>query len=174
MTFLSPEPNQITTGFSTALTLSNYMEIMNTSGANSIQIVGEFTPTALEIGFHTVTFEATDNGAPPLTAVYNLVVQVLPVGITIAPTAISTCTAAPPIDLFTLFTGTPPLGGIWQDPNGNPWSGILDPAVDISGTYSYILGNGSPCPTVGMVTVTISTVPDPGTPGCLLYTSRCV
>ncbi|MBP6573069.1 MAG: gliding motility-associated C-terminal domain-containing protein [Flavobacteriales bacterium] len=169
MTFLSPEPNQITTGFSTALTLSNYMEIINTSGANSIQIVGEFTPTALEIGFHTVTFEATDNGAPPLTAVYNLVVQVLPVGITIAPTAISTCTAAPPIDLFTLFTGNPPLGGIWQDPNGNPWSGILDPAVDISGTYSYILGNGSPCPTVGMVTVTISTVPDPGTPGAGTY-----
>lgn len=169
MTFLSPEPNQVTNGFSTALTLSNYAEIVNTSGGNSIQIIGEFTPTPLEIGFHTVTFEATDNGAPPLTATYNLVVQVLPVGITIAPTALSTCTAAPPIDLFLLFSGNPPLGGVWQDPNGNPFSGTLDPAVDISGDYAYILGNGSPCPTVGIVTVTISTTPDPGTPGAGTY-----
>lgn len=169
MTFLSPEPNQITTGFSSGPTLSTYAEILNTSGGNSIQIIGEFTPTALEIGYHIVTFQATDNGVPPLTATYNLIVQVLPVGITIAPTALSTCTAAPPVDLFTLFTGNPPVGGAWQDPNGNAWSGILDPAVDISGTYSYILGNGSPCPTVGLVDVTISNTPDPGTPGAGTY-----
>lgn len=77
VTFLSPEQSQITSGSSSAPSLSNYVEISNTSGINAI-IIGQVTATTADIGFHTVNFTATDDGTPPLTAFIDVVIQVIP------------------------------------------------------------------------------------------------
>lgn len=84
ISFLSPESDQITTAASTAPSLSNYVVTSNTPGITAT-IVGEFTPTADEEGYHTITFTGTDNGDPPLTATVEIVVFVRP--------------AAPPVEI---------------------------------------------------------------------------
>ena len=76
MNFIAPEQGQVTVASSSAPTLSGYVEVLNTSGNNSVIVQGQFTPTPLEAGFHTITFTATDNGTPPLTTTIDIVVDV--------------------------------------------------------------------------------------------------
>ena len=77
LTFLSPENNQTTVATSSAPTISSWTEIANTSGIVA-SVTGQFTPTAGEIGFHTVTFTGTDDGTPNLSAIINIVIEVTP------------------------------------------------------------------------------------------------
>lgn len=86
MSFLSPETGQTTTATSDAPTLSTYAELSNTSG-NTAVITSQFQPTTAEVGFHTIHYEATDNGTPPLTTIIDIVVQVV-----LAPSAPPTIT----------------------------------------------------------------------------------
>ncbi|MEZ4740590.1 MAG: hypothetical protein R2818_14815, partial [Flavobacteriales bacterium] len=73
------------------------------------------------------------------------------------------CSTAPPVDLTTQLGGTPDAGGAWTDPGGAPHSGIVDPAVDVSGWYTYTVTNLSPpCSGQSVMTVTIETPPEPG------------
>jgi hypothetical protein len=139
-TFLSPEPTQITTATSSAPTLSNWTEITNTSGITA-QIIAQFTPTPAEVGFHIVTFEGTDNGVPPLTATYNIVVNVFPAPAT-ASGSQTVCSSDPMVDLFSLLAPPLPAGGTWVDPNGNANSGMFNPATDPPGDYLYAVGTG--------------------------------
>ena len=76
VTFISPEQSQITTGSSSAPTLSNYIETTNTVGISAV-IVGQITAMAADVGFHTVNFTATDDGTPPLTSFIDVVIQVI-------------------------------------------------------------------------------------------------
>ncbi len=161
MQFLAPEPGQTTTAITYCPTIASYTVTSNTPG-NTCFISGSMTPTPAEVGFHMVTFEATDNGAPPLTAVYNIVVEVLPPAANLTPATLNTCDAAGTTDLITLFTGNPPGTGDWTDPNGAVHSGILDPATDPAGVYLYSIGSGGLCPTTGTITVTIQAQPDAG------------
>ena len=76
MNFLAPEQGQTIVAGSVATTLSNYGEVVNTSGNNSVIVQGQFTPTIAEQGFHTITFTATDDGTPALTTTIDIVVDV--------------------------------------------------------------------------------------------------
>ena len=76
MNFLAPEQGQTIVASSSAPSLSNYAEVLNTSGSTSVIVQGQFTPTIAEQGFHTISFTATDNGTPPLTTTIDIVVDV--------------------------------------------------------------------------------------------------
>lgn len=67
---------------------------------------------------------------------------------------INICPNAAPIDLFKQLAGTPDAGGFWS-PSLASTSGIFDPTVDASGTYTYTLNNGT-CQDASQITITIS------------------
>lgn len=56
------------------------------------------------------------------------------------------CDDLPPVLLFDLLTGTPDEGGTWTDPQGEPSSGVLDPATGLPGLYTYAVPGVVPCP----------------------------
>ncbi|MBK9194101.1 MAG: gliding motility-associated C-terminal domain-containing protein [Flavobacteriales bacterium] len=77
--------------------------------------------------------------------------------------AISLCSNGAITSLFGLLGGTPDPGGAWTDPGGNTHSGSLDPAIDPSGAYTYIVTSlAPPCSSVAVVNVSIATQPDAG------------
>lgn len=79
------------------------------------------------------------------------------------PAALSLCTTSAPLSLFAELGGLPDTGGTWTDPAGAAHSGTLDPATDISGTYTYSVGdNATSCTAQSTVTVTIATMPQAG------------
>ncbi|MBL7962699.1 MAG: gliding motility-associated C-terminal domain-containing protein [Flavobacteriales bacterium] len=160
MTFLSPEPGQTTTAITSCATLSNYTTSSYTPG-NTCQITGQFTPLPTELGYHQVLFEATDNGTPPLTATYYIVVHVFPAAAT-ASGSVTVCSAGPPVNLFAQLSPALTPGGTWVNPSGVPHSGTLQPSTDPSGDYIYNVGTGAGCPSTGTVTVTNILAPNAG------------
>ncbi|NRD24691.1 gliding motility-associated C-terminal domain-containing protein [Winogradskyella litoriviva] len=54
------------------------------------------------------------------------------------------CNINDPIDLFLSLGGTPETGGIWS-PALNSGTSIFNPAIDVSGTYTYTVSGTSPC-----------------------------
>lgn len=76
VTFLAPENGQIVTSTTNAPSLPSWNEITNTTGIFS-SVVGQFTATAADVGFHTVTFQGTDNGSPNLTSTVDIIVEVI-------------------------------------------------------------------------------------------------
>jgi gliding motility-associated-like protein len=74
------------------------------------------------------------------------------------------CENGAPEDLINYLGGTPDPNGVWT-PALASGTGLFDPALDPAGTYSYtivdaICGNQS-----ATVTVTINSIPNPGTDG---------
>jgi len=93
--------------------------------------------------------------------VTNVTMDLLPVAGTNG--AITYCSTSPSSDLFNELGGTPGPGGIWS-PALNSGTGVFDPAIDIAGTYTYIVAN--PCGADSAdVLVGITSNPDPGTNG---------
>ncbi|MFZ1688001.1 MAG: PKD domain-containing protein [Flavobacteriales bacterium] len=77
--------------------------------------------------------------------------------------ATNLCTNGLITDLFTLLGGTPDPGGVWTDPGGNVHSGMLDPAADPAGPYTYTVTSiAPPCSSVAVISVTIEVQPDAG------------
>ncbi len=56
----------------------------------------------------------------------------------------TTCINGPVVDLLSLLTGAD-ADGSWTDPSGEPFDGTLDPAVDVSGLYTYTVIGDPPC-----------------------------
>ena len=56
------------------------------------------------------------------------------------------CFTDPPVDLFSLLTGTPDFGGAWFGPDGLPSSGIFLPSSSVAGTYVYFVTDSPDCP----------------------------
>lgn len=54
------------------------------------------------------------------------------------------CEDAPVQSLLPLLVGAD-AGGAWTDPMGLPYSGMFDPASDISGLYTYQVSGAAPC-----------------------------
>jgi gliding motility-associated-like protein len=78
--------------------------------------------------------------------------------------SIEVCSNTTPVDLFTVLGGTPDAGGIWTDPNNNPFSGIFDPSL-VTGTVTctYTVPGAAPCvDAIATVTITIGVAADPG------------
>lgn len=55
------------------------------------------------------------------------------------------CADASGIELIDLVGGTPDAGGTWLAPDGGPLGGTVDPAVDSSGIYTYIVQGANTC-----------------------------
>lgn len=162
VTFLSPEPNQTTVANSTAPSLSNYQIVSNTSGVSAV-IVTEFTPLPVDVGFHVVTFTATDNGNPVMTSTLEVVIEVQQ-GDVLPPGEVTLCATSAPVDLLPLLVGAP-AGGTWTGPNGNNHSGTFNPATDTPGEYLYAYIVGTECASYGTVTTAVVTPANAGNNG---------
>ncbi|MDX9752289.1 MAG: hypothetical protein RBT71_14520, partial [Flavobacteriales bacterium] len=78
---------------------------------------------------------------------------------------VTLCTSDTPLDLFTALGGTPQNGGAWTGPNGVS-TGMLDPAVDDPGAYTYTITGTPPCADdAATVTVAVNTATDAGQDG---------
>ncbi len=71
----------------------------------------------------------------------------------------SSCVTTPPYDLFTLLGTTAEIGGTWS-PSLSSGTGIFNPAVNVSGIYTYSFPAVGSCPAVSAaITVNNSVVP---------------
>lgn len=76
VTFLTPEADQvITAGGGSAPTIPGYQETITDNGTQFV-INSQFVPTVEDVGFHTITYTATDNGNPSLTTTVSIVIEV--------------------------------------------------------------------------------------------------
>ncbi|MBC2844755.1 gliding motility-associated C-terminal domain-containing protein [Winogradskyella flava] len=78
------------------------------------------------------------------------------------------CDTDAPVDLFNSLGGSPDTGGTWS-PALTSGTGIFDPSVDLSGTYTYtVTSNLASCPSASAtVTVSVLEEPNSGTDGTL-------
>jgi gliding motility-associated-like protein len=77
--FLSPEQNQSTTaGYAISPALSVPVNAVNNGPGNTVHLQLEFIPAFSDTGFFTISYTATDNGTPPLSASVAVILQVLP------------------------------------------------------------------------------------------------
>lgn len=76
VTFLAPENGQTVTTVTSAPTLGTWAETNNTSGIFS-SVTGQFQTTLADLGYHTVTFIATDDGTPNLSTIVDIIIEVI-------------------------------------------------------------------------------------------------
>jgi gliding motility-associated-like protein len=76
VTFLAPENGQTVVSTTSAPTLPTWIETNNTTGIFS-SVTGQFQATLADVGFHTVTFSATDDGVPNLTTTVDIIIEVI-------------------------------------------------------------------------------------------------
>ncbi len=167
MSFLSPEPSQTTVPTATCPTLSSFNIVSATSGVNAT-IAVEFTPTPADVGYHTITFEGTDDGNPVMTSTVNSVIWVQ-IAANMEPGDTTVCSNAASFAMFDLLGGTTALGGTWTDPDGQPHSGTFQPGTDTPGEYTYAIGLGGSCESIGTVTVNVVTAANAGSDGAVSY-----
>ncbi len=85
---------------------------------------------------------------------------------------LSLCSTSGQQDLSAALTGSPDAGGIWTDPNGVPFIGLLDAATAISGNYTYTVTSvNPPCSATAVLAVSIAQQPTAGTNGALALCS---
>ena len=81
----------------------------------------------------------------------------------------SICETGSPVDLFTVLTGGPDMGGTWTGPNGTSFNGTYDPATNASGAYTYTVPGIAPCDDpFAVIDVLEVEVPEAGTGGTAL------
>ncbi|MCI5055295.1 MAG: hypothetical protein MRY83_04250, partial [Flavobacteriales bacterium] len=81
--------------------------------------------------------------------------------------AITLCSSDPSVDLFNSLGGTPDGGGIWT-PALTSGTGVFDPAIDASGTYTYTVPANGNCPAASAdVNVSVSPAVDAGISGSI-------
>ncbi|MBK8339144.1 MAG: hypothetical protein IPK99_03640 [Flavobacteriales bacterium] len=130
---------------------------------NGDPLIGTFDPATDTPGIYSYTITVP----PPCLSVTSTVA----VSLSAPPDpgmdgSLTLCISSPAEDLFASLSGAPDLGGTWTDPNGSAHSGNFDPANDIVGDYTYTVSGISPCPAASaVVTVSVVSLPDPGTPG---------
>lgn len=150
VSYLSPEPNQVTTPTASAPTLSNFTIVSATPG-NTGNITAQFTPTLADVGTHVIVFSATDNGTPAMTSTLDVQLHVLPVSV-VDTVDHAICDDAGPLDLFNLFNGTALPGGTWTGPGGSAFNGTFIPGTSADGEYRYLEPTTSTvCPAIGIV-----------------------
>lgn len=130
---------------------------------------GTFTPGVSAGGVYTYTVAGTVPCANATATVNVSVVQPPNPGTS---ASISVCSNGPTVNLFNVLTGAPAAGGTWTRPNGTSHPGILDPAIDVAGTYTYTVSGAAPC-TARSSTVQVTKVqaPDAGQNGSITVCS---
>jgi gliding motility-associated-like protein len=79
---------------------------------------------------------------------------------------LTVCSSSPGTNLFASLGGTPTSGGAWTAPGGGAHSGVLDPAIAVSGNYTYTVTSTSPpCTASAVVAVTVVPQPSAGSNG---------
>ena len=63
--------------------------------------------------------------------------------------------------MLDFLNGTPEIGGIWTDENGNPVADIFDAASQNSGDYTYTLAFGN-CSSSAILSINIDALPNAG------------
>lgn len=119
-----------------------------------------FNPAVNISGEYIYEFTKDCNSSPTTIPVkVNVTIQQAPnVGTN---TTYSTCVNANPIDLFTLLGNNITSGGTWS-PVLSSGTSIFNPAIDISGIYTYtIVANGACDQVSASVTVTNNSIPTP-------------
>lgn len=72
--------------------------------------------------------------------------------------SITLCESDASVDLFSILTDNPDLGGTWS-PALNSGTGIFDPAVDAAGTYTYTVPGIQFCPS-DAATIIVEVIPN--------------
>lgn len=119
-----------------------------------------FDPLTTASGVFTYSVTASGN-CPADQSTVTVTVNVAPVAGGSGPLAL--CAAGSPVSLFEGLSGTLDAGGVWTAPNGSPHASVLDPAMGVSGAYTYTVTGVVPCvDAVSTVSVFIASVPDAG------------
>ena len=75
---------------------------------------------------------------------------------------LSICSNEDPLDLFSLIPGNPSPNGIWS-PSLSSGDNIFNPAIDVTGTYTYTVNQGSSCPVLfSVANITVTETSDAG------------
>lgn len=122
---------------------------------DGVPFSGTFDASLDAPGQYTYTTDCP-GGCPQDVAVVSLAVSEAPNAGT--STSITLCVNSGPISLLGVLGAA--TGGIWTDPNGAPFSGVLDPASAASGVYSYTVAGTAPCTSAQAV---VAVVIDPCT-----------
>ncbi|MFN7420311.1 MAG: gliding motility-associated C-terminal domain-containing protein [Flavobacterium sp.] len=110
---------------------------------------------------HVFTYTVTNAACPPDTATVTITVS-NPVNAGNDAT-LTVCSNNPSVNLFPLLGTTAQAGGIWSPPLASG-TGVFNPAVDPSGTYTYTVTGPNACGNdTAIVTVTVKTAANAGT-----------
>ena len=75
--------------------------------------------------------------------------------------SVAICSSQAALPLGTLLNGD--AGGNWSNPEGLPYSGVFDTAIDAAGTYTYVVGASDDCAgDTAVITVSLVNAPDAG------------
>lgn len=128
------------------------------TGPNGVPFDGTFDPATDPPGLYQYTVPG-QAPCPAATAVLAIiVVDCCDAGVDADTTV---CFTDPSLVMIDLLGGNPCPGGVWADPADQAHSGVFNPALDISGTYTYTVvnSNGS----VDQSTLTINVIECPST-----------
>jgi gliding motility-associated-like protein len=125
---------------------------------------GVFDPSVDLAGIYTYTAISAACG---ITETAEVVVTIQPAANAGSDASIDFCATDAPSDLFTVLGGTPDAGGTWS-PALASGTGVFDPAIDLTGDYTYtVIGVNSCGDATATITVSVQTAPDAGTNGVL-------
>lgn len=113
---------------------------------------GDYTYTVSKVGCNSVSSLITVNIIASVNAGIN--------GI------ISECSNSASFNLFDILTGNPDAGGFWT-PTLSSGTGLFNPSIDASGTYTYTITNGDCGTDTSEVEVIIDLEPNAGASGSL-------
>lgn len=157
--YLSPEQSETTNiNFFTG-GMAGVSVISNTPG-NTATLVLQIIGQAANLGFHTISVTAIDNGTPAAATNNNFVIEIMP-----APLPSFTYSPASPVlgNTPVQFTNTTPPGSLltWDFGDGSPTTTIPNPSHTFtnSGVYNVVLSamfpNGCTTTFTQQITVTL-------------------
>lgn len=126
---------------------------------------GTIDISSLPVGQHDFVYTVTGIApCPNATATIQVFIDPLPNAGTDGTTQ-NLCNTDTTIDLFGLLGGTPTAGGTWS-PALASGTGVFDPSIDSSNTYTYTITNscGTASP-AAQITVNVTPTPDITNPG---------
>jgi len=125
-----------------------------------LPIGGSFDPGTDVPGTYTYTVASL---VPPCSDQATVQITVIDPPIAGSDAALVLCSSSTPTVLLPLLGGAAP-GGTWTGPTGGPFNGTLDPGVNVSGDYTYLLTGTAPCPSAS-ATVNVNITPAPSAGG---------
>ena len=141
----------------------SYVWTVPTGAANPGNVATFTTSTA---GVYSVIVSNTSTNCPSLPGQTTVVINPIPDAGTDG--ILNICSNQNSVDLFNSLLGTPQAGGSWS-PALNSGSGTFNPAVDVSGIYTYTITGIAPCVNANArVTVNVTFGPEAGTDNSLI------